>query len=76
MLRILLCHGNQMLLVFDGTQGAVEGGEPVFDGIVEDFAKGRRIIVTRGPDVQMRALFGSGHGVILASGMSKWRLER
>jgi len=75
MLRILLCHGNQMLLVFDRTQGAVEGGEPVFDGIVEDFAKSRRIIVTRGPDVQMRALFGSGHRVILTSGMGKWSLN-
>ena len=74
--RILLCHGNQALLLLDGTQGAVECGEPLFHGVVEDVTESRRVVATRGPDIQMRALFGGSHRTILASGVDKWRFEQ
>ena len=68
--RILLRRGNQPFLIFDRTQGAIEGGEAVFDSVVKDFAKSRRVILTRWANVQMRTLLGSGHRVILTSEMS------
>jgi hypothetical protein len=72
--RIPLRPGDQALLVLDGTQGAVEGGEAVFHGVVEDFAKSRRVLFTRWPDIQMSTLRGRSHGEILTSGVSKSRL--
>src|SRR4029077_1560759 len=71
--RIPLRPGDQALLILNGTQGAVKGGEVIFDGVVEDFAQSRRIVFTRWPDIQMRTLLGGGHRGILTSGTSKSR---
>jgi hypothetical protein len=69
-LGILPCRGNQAFLIFDGAQATTESRQSVFDSIVTDFAKSRRIVLTRRPDVQMRTLFGSAHRVILTSELS------
>jgi hypothetical protein len=65
--RILPRRGNQLFLIFDRTQGAIEGGESVLNSIITNFTKSWRVILTRWTDVQMRTLFGSGHRVILTS---------
>ena len=69
--RILLCGDNQALLLLDGTQGAVERGQPVLDGVIENFAKRGRIVFTRRADIQMSMLLGRGHRVILTSRVEK-----
>src|SRR5713101_664512 len=50
------------------------GTGPIFPGIVEDFAESRRVVATRGTDIQVRALLGCCHHRILTSGLSEWRL--
>ena len=75
-LLILLRDSDKPLLILDRTQAAIESCKSIFDGVVEDFAKSRRIVITRRPDIQVSTLFGGSHRTILASRMYKLTLSR